>query len=55
MSGAGTQSMAICAHNVTLADLASQPLSRHQHRAAFGHAKQLVCRISVVEVHLVGQ
>jgi hypothetical protein len=55
MGGAGTQAMAISAHNVTLGGFTQQALARHQHRAAFGQAKQLVCGIPVVEVHLAGQ
>ena len=46
--------MAAGAHDVALVDLREQPRSRHQHRATLGHAEQLVCRISVVEIHLMG-
>src|ERR1700674_5773710 len=47
------QSMAVRAHDIAFANLREQPRSRQRHRAALGQAEQLVCRIPVVEVHLM--
>jgi len=54
IGGTGAQSVAVGADDVALAYLREQPRSGHQHCAALGQAEQLGCRISMVEVHLMG-
>ncbi|MGH2463208.1 MAG: hypothetical protein ACRDFZ_06240, partial [Candidatus Limnocylindria bacterium] len=53
MGETGSQSVAIRANDLALADLCQETCTRHKHRSRLGNAKELLLGAAVIEVHLL--